>query len=145
MPGKRHDELSREQLERDVLAYASETYPWDNKAEAIRGALVVHRLRANPFTPAQFLQAAGILAAKLEVTMPTLPADWRNLSDGDLVTLADSFELAQWDWVVRKGTLRKCEEYFETVGAIANDTDFRDLFLDIANNIRAERGLSAIT
>lgn len=147
MAGPRYDlETDTKQLKRDVKALASDSYPYEAKMRALRAALVVNRLRQNPFTMTEFLQVAGNLAAKLQITMPQVTdQDLDTYTHDQLVALAQNLELYQWDWSVRIRALDITREYFEEVGSITNDADFLNFFRAIANNIRADRGLTAIS
>lgn len=146
MPGPQHSRMTRTELDRLVISYASSSYPFEIREKAVQAVLSFNDLQTTKLDENGFDAAVVALAAKLGVTMPTVPADLTTLDDAQIVALADAMELAQWDFQRRAHALNYTQTFWQQrAPTVPTSLQYRDMFLRIANYMRAVRGLSAVT
>lgn len=145
MAGPQHSRMTRPELERLVVSYASAAYPFEIREKAVQAVLDFNELQTSKLDENGFDSAVAVLAAKLDVAMPSVAADLSTLNDAQLVALADSLELAQWDFQRRSHALNYTHQFWRQRGTVPTAAQYRDMFLRIANYMRAARGLSAVT
>lgn len=144
MPGPQHSRMGRAELERLIVGYASADYPFVFREYAVRAVLFFNGLQTTKLTEQGFENAVIVMADKLNVSMPAVPADLSALSDAELVTLADSLELALWDFHRRANALQYCGSFWASAASPPTAVQFRDMFIRLANYARGARGLSPI-
>jgi hypothetical protein len=144
MPGPQHARMSRPELERTIVSYASADYPYMAREHAVRAALRYNELLAQGLENGPLQTAITTIAGKLLVAMPAAPADLSGLTDAQLASLADSLELAFWDYHRRTYALGAAHEVWVKRGTEPSASDYLNTFLALANYVRAGRGLSAI-
>lgn len=144
MPGPQHTRMIRDQLTKLVNTYASATYPLDMRDRAVRAVLSFHSLQTSKLDEAAFDASVVAVAAKMAVTMPSVPADLSKLSDAELVALADSLWLAQEDYRQRDNAMNYCDAFWRERGVVPTANQYLSMFLRIANYLRAAYGLSAV-
>lgn len=145
MPGPQHSRMSRSEVDRLIIAYASASYPYDVREYAVRAAHAFNDLAATPLDEAGFEVAVGTLHDKLVVAMPSVPVDLSTLSDAQAVTLADSLELAQFDFHRRTNAMGYNHQFWQRSGVAPSAAQYLGMFYKIANFTRAVRGLPPIS
>lgn len=149
MAGPQHARMTRADLESAIVRYSRESYPHDVAEEAIKHILFFNNLQTTPLDDATLETYVDVLTGKLNVTQPTVPADLVALTDAQAIALADSLELAGWDYKRRTNALQATHSFYvkakEATGAVPTIAQYRDTFLWMANKARSRRGLADLT
>ena len=145
MPGPQHARMSRPEVDRLIVAYASATYPFDVREYAVRAAHSYNELLASPLDEQGFESAVSTLNDKLAVAMPAVPADLSALTDAQAVALADALELAQWDFHRRCNAMGYTHQFWVRRGGVPTSAQYLAMFYRIANFSRTMRGLPNIS
>ena len=158
MAGTDYSRMSAADQEKAILGLAASTWPWDVRETALRGVLGFNDIQVDTIragragavvTVTNLAAYTTTLAGYLNVAMPAVPADIGVMKDQERLSLLQSLDLAFWDWGRRRNALDSTLAYYRQVvsggGAAPTIVQFRDTFLETANAIRAQRGLTALT
>lgn len=116
----------------------------DVRSIAIRTVNDYHDIASAAMTEAQFNNAVLTVVAKLDTAMPTVAANLDALSDVQIATLANSLELAEWDWRMRVRLLGENHRYWVRRASNPDAGTYLAMWQTMANYVRSKRGLTAI-
>jgi hypothetical protein len=141
--------LSRIQLKDAIRRYAFSDNPFNVRPIAINAVNDFNELLLAPLDEAGFDSAVQTMAGKLDVAQPAIPADLETLTDDQLRALAQSLELAEWDYHRRNACLAENHRFWKTRKLTANvvptASQYLAMLLRMMNYVRAKRGLAPVT
>lgn len=136
--------LPRAQVQDAVVRMSFEDRANDVRSIAIRAVNDYNELAAQAMDEAAFNNAVVIMVGVLDTSMPSVPADLAALSDAELAALANSLELAEWDWMMRIRLLGENHRYWVRRASQPSAATYLAMWKTMANYVRAKRGLAAI-
>lgn len=143
----RFELMNLDQLRDHISRYDNNRYDLDYRKIAIDYAHHFNRLQTTKLTTAQFQTAVTALAGVLQVTKPAVPNGYalKNIAHSAAVALADSLELAEWDWNKRLEAMESTYKFYAIAASPPSSNNWLDMFKDTANYMRTLRGLPDIT
>lgn len=137
--------LPRAQVEAAVLRMSFEDRATDVRSMAIRAVNAYHKeVAAQPLDEATFNAAVLTMVSVLDTAMPSVPNDLATLSDSALATLANSLDLAEWDWRQRLRIMEENHAYWVRRATQPTAAVYLAMWKTMVNYVRAKRGLAAI-
>lgn len=116
----------------------------DVRAIAIGAVNDYHDIAPVELDETAFNAAVVTMVSKLDTAMPSVGSDLSALSDQQIATLANSLELAEWDWRMRVRLLRENHRYWLRRGSHPDAATYLAMWKTMANYVRSKRGLTAI-
>lgn len=148
---KDYTRATRAEVERDIILMASDARVENVRRTAIQAMVRYNDLLPQSLTEAQFNSAVPNLVGLLTVAIPATPADFSTLTDAQAIALAQSHELATWDYQTRAEQVYQVEAFYQKLGfggqtnASTNIGTIRATLLTFMNYARAARGLGALS
>jgi len=136
-------------VSRAVALDAIQRMSFEDRANDVRSIAIdavndYHDIAPAVLSEASFNAAVVTMVAKLDTAMPAVPANLDGLSDAQVAALANSLELAEWDWRQRVRLLRENHRYWVRRGTNPDAGTYLAMWQTMANYVRSKRGLTAI-
>lgn len=140
--------LTRPKVDEHILRYAQDYREAEVRSVAISAVNDFASISATQIDESTFSTYVQSMAGKLDVAMPSVPADLSTLTDAQAVALADSLELADWDYRRRTQQVGENYRYWLRQKELGRTPPaaaaYIAMYLTLINYVRAKRGLAAV-